>query len=239
MTACFLVLTLYSLFNPPPYRRGNVLTVGSSQSGKSHATILRTLEAALSNAAAIVVIDPHFRSLAHGLCELLVAYGLEARILFDRLSDFERVLQYRFLHPPAAVNPHERLALIDLSARHFIDILGWRRDVATLVKHPQTEECTLNALLLLLQQATPQPATKLKDAYRPHSAGFRTLLDGCAPGDIRHVFEKVADGTIKPAFYASAKRLIDAVTSSPLFAVRCAETSSFNLAAFLDHCGIL
>ena len=234
-----VILTIFSVFDPPPYRRGNVLTVGSSQSGKTHATILRTLKAALSNACGIVVIDPHCQALAHKLFELLVAYGIQSRVLFDRFSDFERALQYRFLHPPAVANQHECAALIDVSARHYIDILGRRRDVASLAKHPQTEECTLNALLLLLYQRKPQAATKLKYAYRPRTAQFRSLVQGCAVDDIRDFFVKVGDGIIKPAFYASAKRLIDAVTSSPLFSVRCSDTPSFDLPSFLDNRGIL
>ena len=64
------------------YRRGNKLVVGSTQSGKSYAEVHDLLDAAVLRNVAVVVVDPHARSLARNALTHLIARGQKSRIGF-------------------------------------------------------------------------------------------------------------------------------------------------------------
>src|SRR5437016_194441 len=109
----------------------NVLSVGSTRSGKSMTECRRLVDAA-EDGCSLVVIDPHPDSLAARLLEHLVARGLQKRILFDRLTDVDQVLGYDFLPKPSAKSPGERQRQLEELVFAFADVLCRRRQISTL-----------------------------------------------------------------------------------------------------------
>ena len=219
----------------PEYRPGNRIVCGSTRSGKSTGEIIDVIAAAMSFMA-IVVIDPHMRSLAWNAFVQLVARGFGKRVLFDRLSNLSRVLGYRFLRRSNATNPYRREAEDEQSVSELIELVGRRRDVSSLAKNPQTEQFVRAASKLVLHQKSVN-AADIQFALEPHERRFRELVNGCTDESIRSTFQEIANGTIKPGQYAAARRLISGVCQSPAFTLRCRPT--FDLDAFLDNGGIL
>ena len=95
------------------YRRGNKVTVGSTQSGKSYAELHDILQAADRRTIdgrriAIVCCDPHKGSLARNALQHLIARGHKGRILWDELDELDHTLKYRFHIRSQSTNPARR-----------------------------------------------------------------------------------------------------------------------------------
>jgi hypothetical protein len=218
------------------YRKGNKLTAASTQSGKSYAEVYDILAAAASQVAA-VICDPHKNSLARNALGHLIARGHKRRILWDQLDELDPTLRYRFLIASRATNPVRRAHENRQQAEQFSELLCRRREMQSLATSPLTEEWTLKACLLLLNQPRDYPAADLRYAFRVGHPTFDRLVRDCTEQDIRYEFEQIACGAIKPGQYNAAARLINAVCEAPAFIARCG--SSLNLASFLDGCGLL
>ncbi|MBN8627060.1 MAG: hypothetical protein J0M17_16395 [Planctomycetes bacterium] len=219
-----------------PHRRGNQLVVGSTQSGKSYGEVQDVLAAAEDRRTAIVVLDPHPRSLARNCLLHLDARGHRGRILWDELDELLRVPKYRLLMQSRAAglqreHDHERLA------DQFAELLCRRRESASLAAAPQTEEYTKHGLRLLLEQRRQRPAADLRFAFQVGHRRFARLLAECRHEETEALFRQIADGSIRPGQYAAARRLIEGVCGSPSFVVRCG--TRFDVGAFLDDRGIL
>lgn len=221
----------------PEYRPGNCLVCGSTRSGKSTAEVIAIIAAAMAGTVAIVVIDPHVRSLAWNAFVQLVGRGLWKRVLFDQLSNLSRVLGYRFLRPSRSSNPYVRDAENEQTIRENMDVLLRRRDVQSLASHPLTEDFTFDAHQLALYQPSNVSAADVRFAFQTLEPRFRELLRDCTRSAVQEKFRAVADGRIKPGQYGSAQRLIRSVYESPAFTLRCQPT--FDLHRFLDQRGIL
>ena len=221
----------------PEFRSGNAVICGSTRSGKSTAEVIAIISAALAGTVAIVVIDPHVRSLAWNAFVQLVGRGLWKRVLFDQLSNLSRVLGYRFLRPSRSSNPYIRDAENEQTIRENMDVLLRRRDVQSLASHPLTEDFTFDAHQLALYQPSKVSAADVRFAFQIHEPRFKELVRDCTRGAVQEKFRAIADGRIKPGQYASAQRLIRSVYESPAFTLRCQPT--FDLHRFLDQRGIL
>jgi hypothetical protein len=224
------------------YRRGNKVTVGSTQSGKSYAELHDILQAADRRTVdgrriAIVCCDPHKGSLARNALQHLIARGHKGRILWDELDELDHTLKYRFHIRSQSTNPARRAHDNRQQAEQSAELLCRRREMQSLASSPLTEEWTLKALLFLLNQPRDYPTADLRFAFRVGHPVFGRLLQGCNDPDIRYEFEQIACGAIKPGQYASALRLINGVCESPAFIARCG--TALDLGSFLDRCGIL
>ena len=122
-------------------------------------------------------------------------------------------------------------------AEQFAELLCRRREMQSLATSPLTEEWTLKACLLLLNQPCDHPAADLRYAFRIGHPTFERLVRECTEQDIRFEFDRIACGAIKPGQYAAAQRLINAVCDAPAFIARCGST--FDFGSFLDNRGIL
>jgi len=69
------------------YRTGNKIVIGTTQYGKSYHELREILDAADEGNIAIIVCDPHRRSLAWNCLQHLVARGHTHRIIWDSLDD--------------------------------------------------------------------------------------------------------------------------------------------------------
>jgi len=223
--------------NLPKYVPCNKVVVGSTRSGKSVSEVPDVIAAAERKDIAVVLLDPHARSLGWSCLEHLIARGHQSRIIFDNLSHFDRVPAMRFLRRSTARNPLKRMAENEQTARQFTEVLCRRRGVGSLANAPQTEEWTMHAVMLLIHQEHERPATDLRFAYQVNHHELPKLIHHCTHDDTRYKFEQVADGAIKPGQYAAAARLISGVCGSPPFIARCGTT--FDLYRFLDSAGIL
>jgi hypothetical protein len=131
----------------------NSLTTGSTRSGKTLGKVKDVVLDVDKNGTnvAVVIPDPHVNSLGWGVLAHLVARGHGHRILFDRLSNLDRVLAFRSLRPSHANNPLQRQAENEESARAFADVICRRRGLA-LDRFPLMEEWVMADALLYLEQ---------------------------------------------------------------------------------------
>jgi hypothetical protein len=219
------------------HRKGNKISVGSTQSGKSYAEVHDVVAAAEDRDVAIVGIDPHKRSFAYNSLIQLISRGHKKRVLWDQLNDLEHALKYRFLVPSRASNPMLRSHENRQQAEQFAELLCRRREMQSLATSPLTEEWTLKGTLLLLNQPHDYAAADLRYAFRVGHPTFGRLVRDCTDPDLKYEFEQISCGAIKPGQFSAAQRLINAVCESPAFIVRCG--NSFNLPTFLNNCGIL
>jgi hypothetical protein len=219
------------------YRRGNKLVIGSTQSGKSYAELHDVTASAADRSTAMVVLDPHTRSLAWNSLVHLVSRGHQNRIVWDELDELMRTPKYQFLKASRASHPLVRAKENHQAAEEFSELLSRRRDVASLAPSPQTEEWTIKAVLFLLNQPADYPASHLRYVFRPGHPLFNHFLRGCQDPDLSHEFERISCGAIKPSQYAAAQRLINAVCDTPAFIARCG--MAFRFDRFLENRGIL
>lgn len=218
------------------YQFGNVLKVGSTQSGKSWSEIPEVVAAADAGMG-ICLLDPHRKSLAWNVLGHLVASGHRKKIIWDSLGETEIAPKYKFLSPSRSQNANTRAKENYQQAEQFGELLTRRREQQTLATSPQTEEWVLKATMLLLNQPIDYPASDLRYALKPGHPKFEKLVRDCTDDDVKFDFKAVASRETKPGQYAAARRLIEAVCGSPSFIVRCG--TSFDLGNFLDQGGIL
>lgn len=217
----------------------NVLKVGSTRSGKSVSAIHDVVEDANRRDCSIVVLDPHGSSLAKPVLGHLLACGHEHRMRFDQFSDYEYVLDLRFLKQSKSKNRYEREAENDDSMRLFTSILTRQGDIGSLSSTPLKEEWVMKALRLFLNQRQEQSEDKLIYAFEPEHPEFAKLVAGCTCEEAAAPFLKIADGSVKVSAYGSAQRLFGTVCNSPAFKVRCGGRGHFDLERFMDRNGIL
>jgi hypothetical protein len=130
----------------------NKTVVGTTTSGKSTAEAKAIVEEALRGDTAIVVCDPHRRSLAWWIFVHAIARGLQPRILFDTLSELDRVIGWNFFEPSRAKDELQRLAENDETGYAATQFLCQRRGGTGLEANPLTEEFVKWALNLHLEQ---------------------------------------------------------------------------------------
>lgn len=219
------------------FQRGHSFTAGGTGSGKTLATVRSVIAAAMMGMA-VVILDPHRRSLAWNSLLHLVASGHERRIIFDALPNLQATPGYRILPPSAARDPRRRDSENDQTARNFAQLLAWRRDLGSLAIQPQTEEWVMGAARLATYRDPDDEisAGLLPFAFVPGHKNFTYLLDGCrheaTVREFRQLGRKVSRNEI-----LSARRLVTNVCTQPAFALRCG--TSLDLPRFLAKRGIL
>jgi hypothetical protein len=218
------------------YRTGNVVKNGSTTSGKSFSEIPVICDAADEGTIAICVEDPHERSLAYNSAGHLIARGHKKRLIWDALHDL-RAPKYVSLEGSRASDPLMRAMENYRKAEQFAEVLCRRREQSSLGTAPLTEEWTMKAIQLFLNQPHPSLASDLRYCLQPRHPKFQQFYREVTDDDVKFQFEDVASGKIKPGQYAAARRLIEAVTGHPAFVARCGR--SLDLADFYDRCGIL
>ena len=221
----------------PKLANRHVLIVGASGSGKTTAEVHALIEEADRRDSAIVVIDPHSDSLAAKLFGHLCEHGHRERILYDRLSDIDRVLAWDFLTPSTATAPRERYGENDTRCREFADVLLRRRGRASMADTPGIEEWVLAALNLYVYQRTRRSLCDLRYAFRFDHPAFQEMLKSCSDADTKAKFAAIADSNQTP--YKAAERLFASVCSSPAFQVRTERLPGFDFNRHLNTKGIL
>src|SRR5947209_20484131 len=134
----------------------HTLVCGATRSGKSEAELTRLIPMAQRNDCAIVLLDPP-GTLARKFLLHLDLLGLTNRVLYDRLSDTDRVPGYDWLPPSSHPDPLQREAENDERTREFAEILLRRRGTQGTATTPLIEETLLAALGVYVHQATPAP----------------------------------------------------------------------------------
>jgi hypothetical protein len=187
---------------------------------------------------AVVILDPHRRSLAWNSLTHLVASGYERQIVFDALPNLKAAPGYRIIPPSASRDARRRDSENDQTARNFAQLLAWRRDLGSLAVQPQTEEWVMNAARLATYRDPDDEisADLLPFAFVPGHKNFAYLLDGCCHEttvrEFRQLGRKVSRNEI-----LSARRLVTNVCTQPAFALRCG--ASLDVPRFLAKRGIL
>ncbi len=213
------------------------VVIGASGCGKSTMLIRKIIEEAERGDSAIVVEDPHPRSLAYGIFSHLVARGMEHRVLYDRLHDLDYYLGYEFLKPSRHDNPLYRRAENEQRIHAFTDILLRRRGADSLAATPVIEEWVKAALWLYVETETPPTLDVLPKVFLPRNRTLKQMLDQCRSEEMVSKFRDVYDGTTRQGQTAPARRFIEGVCNSQAFALRCQR--GFDLPHFLARKGIL
>src|SRR5205814_6714404 len=133
---------------------------GATRSGKSEAELSRLVPLAKADDCAIVLLDPP-GSLARKFLLYLDLHGQSSRVLYDRLSDTDRVPGYDWLVRSNHPDPLQREAENDERIREFASVLLRRRGILDPAATPLIEEGLLAALRLYLYQDCPSPLPPL------------------------------------------------------------------------------
>lgn len=217
----------------------NVLKCGSTRSGKSYSSISDVVNDVESGHCAIVVLDPHAESLARPVLGHLIARGHRRRCRYDRYADYRNVLDMRFLEKSTAKTEAERFAENEDNIRLFTSVISRQQGSGSLSGSPQKEEWVMNAGRFYINQRRLPGEDKLLYVFEPQHPELAKLLKGCTSKRDAEPFHKIADGTVKPSEYQSAKRIINGVCGSPAYKVRVGGPGNFQLGRFLDNKGVL
>jgi hypothetical protein len=213
------------------------LIVGAPGSGKSTFELKRLVEEADRGETAIICQDPHQNSLSGPLFVALCERGHRSRILYDRLSDVDRVLKWDLLSPSTATCPRQRRGENQTACDQFAEVLLRRRGKDSAADAPSTEEWLLAALNLYIRQRHRRPLADIRYAFNFGHPTFESMLEGCEDADVRCKFEEIRDSRQTP--YKPAERLIAGVCRSPAFQVRTEHAEGFDFARHLDKKGII
>ncbi len=211
---------------------GNCLVVGTTTSGKSTGKAQDVLKQAQDGNTSIVVVEPHKKSIAYWMLSHLYAMGLTNRVLYDRLSDLNRVIGWKFLEPSNENSELKRRAENDERVDAFTGILCRRRGSSGLQSNPQVEEWTQHALNLSINQEVEVPLSSLPFAFMPNHPMQQQLVDNCTDGEVARHFQNIGSGRTRRGIFAPAERLISSVCTSPAFAIRHGD---FNIRKFLGN----
>jgi RecA/RadA recombinase len=215
----------------------HALIAGMSGGGKTTLAVDAIVEEADRGDTALVVEDPHTDSLGQNAFERLVARGHGSRILYDRLYNLVHRLGFDFLRLSTASDPIRRYAENETRVDYFTKVLLRRRGQDSLTTSPLTEEWTLNALWLYVEQSERKSLADLYHLFQPKDQVLAKFMDDCRDPDRVTPFKKIYDGKGNAGQIAPARRLIERVCRSPGFALRCGAT--FNFEEFLSNRGIL
>jgi hypothetical protein len=213
------------------------LIVGAPGSGKTTFELKRLVEEADRGDAAMLVIDPHFNSLAGPLFTALCERGHRSRILYERLGEVDRVLMWDLLAPSTATCPRQRRGENQTACDQFAEILLRRRGKDSAADAPSTEEWLLAVLGLYIRQRHRRPLADLRYGFSFGHPTFESMLQGCDDADVRSKFEVIRDSRQTP--FKAAERVIAGVCRSPAFQVRTEHVNGFDFARHLDKKGII
>lgn len=201
------------------------LIIGGSGWGKSEGTLNELMRIARS--MAIVLFDPH-GSLARKFMLHLLNEGMQHRVLYDRISDFDRLLAgFKFeqsVHPNLLKRESENSKRI----MGLIDLM-WRASKREGDVHamPSMSEGADHALRLLMFQEEPVSLSLLPYAFRFKHPMCNQLIENCTDDDIaeewrelqrldRQHSDKILESKIGPI-----KRLTRQTFGLPAFRERC------------------
>lgn len=217
----------------------HTLVCGATRSGKSAAELARLVPRARAADCAIVLLDPP-GTLASQFLLHLDALGVCERVLYDRLSDTDRVPGYAWLVPSGNQDPLQRAAEDEERVRELAAILLRRRGIEDMASTPLIEEGVLAALRLLLRQRAPVPFFWVGEAFTLGSPARAQLLENCSDPELVRKFHNY--GSLSPTARRTetgpAERILRAVCGSPAFWVR-SQGATFDFGRFLDDRGIL
>jgi hypothetical protein len=213
---------------------------GATRSGKSEAELARLVPLAKRNDCAIVLLDPP-GTLARKFLLHLHQLGQASRVLYDRLSDTDRVPGYEWLLPSNNADPLQREAENDERVREFASILLRRRGIQDAASRPLIEETVLAALRLFVAQSPPVPLPWVADAFDLRSDARAYMLAHCSEPSLVRKFHELAalSPTLRRAETAPAERILRGVLGSPAFRVRSSGGATFDLRRLLDTRGIV
>jgi len=191
----------------------NVLVIGEPGSGKS----VGTAAAALDFPGSVVSLDPHRDSLTRLLLE-----NARGPVLYDRISDLYRTLQYGLLRASTEKDPRKRDQENHRRAKLFVEVMMRRRG-GEIAGAPLMEEWIMALLLLYLNQRVPKDPSIVPYGFRPDTPQFRALLRDCTKPDLKHQFQQL-EGLNPKALRSeigSAQRLVEGTFRNQEFLARC------------------
>lgn len=215
----------------------HVLMVGGSGTGKTTQEIANLLAIANNKDSAIVVLDPHVNSLAYKFMSYCVACGHHDRIIYDRLTDLDRVLTWDFLSPSRERNENKRRNQNSTRISQFTEVLLRSRGKASAADTPTISEWIKAALRLYLYQRKRRPLADIRYSFSFDHPTFQEMLEGCTDEDTRYKFESTIDN--RRGGYEATERLINELCESSAFLLRTQKPSRFDLTRHLDNKGIL
>ncbi|HEV7282279.1 MAG TPA: hypothetical protein VGN57_18905 [Pirellulaceae bacterium] len=209
------------------------LIIGSSGSGKSLGSLSDMTAVAEARDSAMIVMDPH-GLLAENFALQLVSRGMQNRLLYDRLSSFDRILAGFKLTQSVEEHFLKRESENTKRIMSLIDLM-WRASRREGDPHsmPTMSEGADIVIRLMLFQREPMPLSLLPYAMRFSHPICQRLIEGCTDeevrermSDLRRLKAKNADKQLEDAI-GPIKRLVRQTFGLPAFRERC--DGSFDL----------
>lgn len=203
------------------------LIIGGSGTGKSVGKNRDLLAAAIAKSAGIFVMDGH-GLLGQDLALQLINKGLQRRLVYDRLSKFNKVLAGMSLRPSSAINMLEYEAENQQRVAAFMALL-WRASQRTedIFAMPMMSMYVEYGIRLIMFQKTPVPFSALVFAYRLNHPICEHLIDNCTDEEVveewrelQRLQRKQSDNILESKL-GPAKRLVRSVFGQPAFRERC------------------
>lgn len=197
--------------------------ISGTGGGKSSNALVELVALARKDGA-ILLCDPH-GPLARAFMEYLVRLNLDHRVIYDRLTDTDRVLGWKFFRRPETNDAKGRL-LEDELIHGLMDVFLWRRGSGPSHETPFFERGLLFALRLLMRQETEGSLMKLLHALKVETDEWWELVNGCTDQklvarakDMPYWSQHKRSMQLEPA-----DRLIEAVLENPVIAMRVGDS---------------
>ena len=212
-----------------PQTRPHTATIGASGSGKSLGTLPDLIEIVESGKAAMILMDSQGMLSKHLMLHL-EKRGRLARVLYDQLGSYERLLAPRFLIPSHADNPLRRDAENHAGMLGFLDVL-WTasgRDDKDWETMPMLSMYLELGLRLFIHQPTPLIPQLFPFVFRLNHPVFHYLLNNTFDEEAREEFAdlwriaKRGNDNLLEQRLGAARRLTRQVFSVPAFSSRMA-----------------
>ena len=209
----------------------STLRIGGSGAGKTTSTIPELVRLVEERDCAMIVQDKH-GMLTRLLMLHLIKRGRTSRVLYDQLSNYDRILAPRFLVPSYAENPLRRQAEVHANLMSFLDIL-WTasgRDDQDWELMPSLSMYLYLGAKLFVCQPEPLDAQYFPFVFRPDHPVFHYFLNNTFDEEAREAFTKIArlaknnNENLLDQTIGAARRLTRQDYSETAFAVRMAGT---------------
>lgn len=200
------------------------IEISGTGGGKSSNALVELVGMAKEKNQAILLCDPH-GPLARAFMEYLVRFNLDHKVIYDRLTDIDRVLGWKFFRRPETCDWKGKLQEDEL-IHGLMDVFLWRRGSGPSYETPFFERGLLFALRLLFRQKTDISLMLLLHALKPGTTKWWNLVNGCTDKELVEAAKDMLgwNPMKKERQLEPADRLIEAVLENPVIAMRVANT---------------
>lgn len=217
------------------------LIAGSHATGKSTEVKSRMARFARSYPDwSVVWIDPQYRASGSQFYQDCLAYGLDSRLLFERMSDTDAVIKQKYLVPSKAADKNVRDKEDKEEVEEFLDALGRQRRFDDLTEHAWIKQWSQNWANLMMHQYPRKPLAQGIWAFRPNSPSWEELCNDSEDEEAAREFRFLPTHPASlDRMVAPGKRFFDPIFNCPMVKLRDGMSEGFDINKALDEAKIL